>query len=205
PQIVICDIKMPVMDGITLLKEITARSFTCKVILLTGYAEFDYAQTAIKNDVVDYVLKPAKANEITSAIERAVERIRSRDESFSSRNIAVRKICDEVDHPAVRFVLKYMEDNIADDISLNRIATILGLSPIYLSHLFKKHTKCNYKDFRTKLRLETAKKYLADPRLNVSQTAYLVGYSNVNYFCKCFNKYTGLCPSIYRSRFSNRE
>ena len=71
PNIVISDIRMPGMDGLE-LAEIIARDHPgIKVIILTGYPDFAYAQRAIQYHVVDFVLKPMTVENLTNAIEKA--------------------------------------------------------------------------------------------------------------------------------------
>lgn len=71
PDIIITDIKMPGTDGIDLLKFIYENYPLIKVIILTGYAEFNYAKDAIKYNVVDFVLKPAFIEKIIEAVNKA--------------------------------------------------------------------------------------------------------------------------------------
>ncbi|SKC66184.1 response regulator transcription factor [Maledivibacter halophilus] len=73
PDIIISDIKMPGMDGIDLSKYIHENFPHIKVIILTGYSDFEYAQSAIRYNVVDFVLKPSSNNKITQAIETAIK------------------------------------------------------------------------------------------------------------------------------------
>lgn len=70
PDVVITDIKMPFMDGIRLSEELSKRFPTTKVIILTGFDEFEYAQKAVKLNVVEYVLKPVSANELVEILSR---------------------------------------------------------------------------------------------------------------------------------------
>ncbi|GLC31108.1 response regulator [Clostridium omnivorum] len=70
PDVVITDIKMPFMDGIRLSEELSRRFPTTKVIILTGFDEFEYAQKAVKLNVVEYVLKPVSANELVEILSR---------------------------------------------------------------------------------------------------------------------------------------
>lgn len=58
PDVIISDIKMPVMDGLELAKEIFSRNWEIKLILLSAHGEFTYAQKAIQYGVTDYILKP---------------------------------------------------------------------------------------------------------------------------------------------------
>jgi two-component system, response regulator YesN len=75
PDIVITDIKMPGKDGIDLAKEISINFNHIKTIILTGYSEFEYAQSAIKYNVVDFVLKPTDKSKLFDAVNRAKQMI----------------------------------------------------------------------------------------------------------------------------------
>lgn len=69
-DILITDIKMPGVDGIELSKYIWENKLSTKVILLTAYADFSYAQSAVRYDVVEYVTKTGAFDELLQAIER---------------------------------------------------------------------------------------------------------------------------------------
>lgn len=75
PQIVISDIRMPEMDGLELAKWIADHHPAIKVILLTGFPDFSYAQQAINYRVVDFVLKPTSEDKLIAALEAAKSRI----------------------------------------------------------------------------------------------------------------------------------
>ena len=68
PEIVITDIKMPQMDGLELVEKIREISRDTKIIIISGYDEFEFAQKALRHKVDDYILKPAKINTIEEAI-----------------------------------------------------------------------------------------------------------------------------------------
>ncbi|MGD1821225.1 MAG: response regulator [Pleomorphochaeta sp.] len=69
-DVVITDIKMPYMDGIELIKEIRKNNPTTNVVILSGHDEFSYAQTAIKLNVTEYVLKPVSKNDIIELLKK---------------------------------------------------------------------------------------------------------------------------------------
>ncbi|MCX7711210.1 MAG: response regulator transcription factor [Clostridia bacterium] len=76
PDIVFTDIKMPEVDGLTMIREIKDVIPSSKVIILTGYRDFDYAQEAIKLGAFDFILKPSKIEELTSVVKRAVKELK---------------------------------------------------------------------------------------------------------------------------------
>lgn len=83
PDIVVTDIKMPGMDGLELAEYIRDKRLDMKVIIITGYQEFEYAQKAIRLGIVDLVLKPIDNNKFESIIDKTIQKIaeeRSRKE-----------------------------------------------------------------------------------------------------------------------------
>ena len=75
PDIIITDIKMPETDGLSMIKQIKEDVPDSKIIILTGHRNFDYAHEAVKLGVTDFLLKPSRIEELTSAISRAVKEL----------------------------------------------------------------------------------------------------------------------------------
>ncbi len=75
PDIVISDVRMPEVDGLTLARWIAEHHPACKVIILTGFADFSYAQQAINYRVVDFVLKPTSEDSLIAALNKAKQRL----------------------------------------------------------------------------------------------------------------------------------
>lgn len=71
PDIVITDIRMPRMDGLTMLRQLLEANVACKVILISSYTDFDYAKEAVQLGAFDYVVKPFTEEEIVEAVRKA--------------------------------------------------------------------------------------------------------------------------------------
>jgi len=78
PDLILCDIRMPVMDGIEFLRWLRETDEEAEVVMLTGYQDFNYARSVIPYGVRDYVLKPIRYDELTALIERLSRAIRER-------------------------------------------------------------------------------------------------------------------------------
>lgn len=78
PDVVLCDISMPYMDGIELLKQCRKLKMNCEFIFISSYAEFRYAQEAVKYGAFDYILKPIEPDVLFSCMQRCVETITER-------------------------------------------------------------------------------------------------------------------------------
>lgn len=89
---------------------------------------------------------------------------------------------------------EYIKENIADEISLEKISEELGYSSTHFSKTFKKVEGINFKKYVMKMRMEMAKSLFLQGQYNVSEVSMKVGYQNANYFSKVFYKYYGILP-----------
>lgn len=78
PDLILCDIRMPVMDGMSLISKVREQGLTCEILLLTGYQEFEYARTGIKNGVKDYICKPINYFELEEIVRKLASEIQSK-------------------------------------------------------------------------------------------------------------------------------
>lgn len=75
PDLIITDIRMPRMDGLTMVRSVLEKNQTCKIIIISGYADFDYAQQAVQLGAFNFVVKPFTEREIVDAVLQAKEQI----------------------------------------------------------------------------------------------------------------------------------
>lgn len=99
------------------------------------------------------------------------------------------------------FAIAYIEQHYDKKLYLEDVAKEVGLSPVYLSNLFKKETGKNFVDYITEYRLKAASNLLKDSMLNVSEIASSVGFSDGRYFSKQFKKFFGIKPTEYRKLY----
>lgn len=134
PDIVITDIKMPGLDGIELSKFLYENYPSIKVIILTGYADFSYAQSAIKFGVVDFVLKPAFTEKIIEAVNKAKKVIHEQRERENKLFALENQISDI--HPEIqeKFLLDLINSVLMDSktISLKSEQLKISISNFYV-------------------------------------------------------------------------
>jgi two-component system response regulator YesN len=92
----------------------------------------------------------------------------------------------------------YIEQHLAAEVSLEEVAEMLGLNPSYFSQLFKQTTGETFVHYRTRRRMEKAKKLLESPHYRITDISCEVGFSDHPHFTKTFKKVTGFSPSEYR-------
>lgn len=202
PDLIICDIRMPKMDGIEMLRTLRSEGSRVKVIFLTAYGEFEYAQNAIRLLASDYLLKPFEDGELEAAVKKIqteieVEHKRSQEDG----GIAPLKLKSGDKSKYVMEAIRYISEHYNDEtISVGTIAESLGLSEGHLSRMFKKETDYTVMAYLTQFRIHTAMKLLTDCRHKVYEVAEMVGYHDITHFSTTFKKIVGVSPSEYQDR-----
>lgn len=94
-------------------------------------------------------------------------------------------------------VQNYIKEHITERLSLSDIASVFGLSPNYLSALFKKYTDVGFSEYVQRARIEKAKELMQDSTLKVYEISDMLNFDNAFYFSKVFKKHTGMSPKEY--------
>lgn len=201
PDIVITDIKMPVMDGISLLTKIKEHYPLTKFIITSGFSDFDYAKSAISLKVSDYLLKPVDSEELANALLRIKKEFQIIKASYKDVfNPGTTKMTSG---QIAELLKDFMVENYSQDINLNLIANNLNYSSGYLTKIFCQVYDCTPSKYITNLRITHAQRMLLhNPELSIRQIGEMVGYHDQGYFSRIFKKQTGLSPFEYRETTS---
>lgn len=203
----ITDIKMPVMNGLTLCEEIQTKCLETVKIIYSAYSDFEFAQKAIKAKVDDYILKPIIPDEFCRVMREIVAKLGSADKPQDGFKQYVRQEDTALDSGTqkhiIREIIRYIDDNLQNDIGLNDIASHVYLSPGYLSTLFKRETKKSVIQYITIRRMQKAKEMMLSSNLSIKKIGQTVGYQNTSYFCLLFRKYFGITAQQMREAESD--
>lgn len=101
------------------------------------------------------------------------------------------------EHPTINRVLKIIDAQYREELTLEAIAERMNITPEYLSSLFMKELGIKFTTYYTQRKIEAAKQLLADKNKKIYEVAQACGYNDVGYFCKVFKKYTGTSPGEY--------
>lgn len=195
-DLILMDIHMPVLDGIEASRIISNRNTEVQIIILTAHSEFEYARKAIDIGVFKYLLKPIDNDEFISAINDVIQKIKSQSR-ISERPDEVEWVKRDRNMKFIDEMKTYILENFTKEISIEQVAEHVGLNPDYLGKLFKKVEGQTFTDFIIYLRMELAKELLNQRELTIKQIAYMVGYSDPNYFSRAFKKYVGISATQY--------
>lgn len=190
-DVVLTDIKMPVMDGLELAHEISRKRLPIKIVFLSGHKEFEFAQKALVYGVKNYIIKPTKYDEL-------VEIFKKLNEELSSENIKEAVETAITEHKVIAAVRQYVDKQLSTA-SLEGAAEHVYMTPQYLSKFFKDKTGQNFSDLLLAKRMSKAKELLEDLQYKIYQVSELVGYANSKNFTRAFGKYYGKSPRETRN------
>jgi two-component system response regulator YesN len=212
PDIIVSDIKMPGMDGLAFIEELSKRTRASEdvfpeIVILSGYSEFEYARTAMRLGVDEYLLKPVEDEALKAALLRAKERIMANSAQSRTEKIFFSEYECKCHHEEfssyVDAAVKLIGDRFIQGISIEEAASELRLSSGHLSRLFKRETGYTFVDYLTHIRVKRAIELLQKPASKIYEVADLVGYSDARYFAQVFKKITGMTPKDFQDGHSN--
>lgn len=181
PEVVITDIKMPKMDGLSMIRQAKEMGVSCDFIILSGYAEFEYAQQGIQLGVMDYLLKPASVSDVKELLNKLNE------EKEITQGLD-RENCSDI----VREMINAIEESYGMKLQLDAIAEKFHMTPEYLGNLFAKETGTTFSNYLRQVRMEKAKELLTGTDMKIYEVACAVGYPDQKYFSKVFKEYVGV-------------
>jgi len=221
PDLIILDIKMPLMSGLEAAKIIRQKWPDIVIILLTAYAEFQYAQQAIQYGVRSYVLKsnlledlPVTLREMTEQLEQ-LKFFREKMEEFlktSESESAEPLSCKELEEVSsvqaddlIQQTSRFVEERLEKKITLDDIADAVHVNRSYLSRIYKQKTGENLFEMINRRRIDRAKEYIHDGNKKIYEIASLVGLEDTAYFSRVFKRYTGYSPKEYENMLEREK
>ena len=208
-DLVISDVVMPEMDGITLLKNIkgNANISHVPVIMLTSKSEISDRLEGIKLGADAYLAKPFSLEELHLTIDNLIDNVRRLKGKFSGalkQNDKVEKI--EVkgnDEELMERIMKVVNENMSDsDFNVEKMCDEVGVSRTQLHRKLKEMTGVPTSEFLRNIRLNEAARLIRERKINITQVSYMVGFANNSHFSTAFKKYFGMSPSEYAAKYT---
>jgi len=215
PQIILTDIRMPMLSGLELIIEIKKIIPNSEIIIISGYDDFDYARKAIKFGVLDYILKPVEQPELERAVNNAITIIDKKKKIMNEKSLLERKVkrltaeyfelnheeFAHINNEKIRKSLKYIHENYNKPISLNDLCDVVLMNISYFSELFKNEVGIGFNQYIISLRFNKAKKLLIEQKdLTIGDIAQIVGFQDANYFSRLFRKKYNCTAQEYRTK-----
>ncbi len=227
PDILISDISMNNMDGLTMVAAIVSENPDIQVTLLTGYRNFEYAQTAIRLGVTRFLLKPSKMDDIEEAIKAMTDNLRSsgnmgvksensvwdlsqpderylyetfmenRPEKETEGESRIRET--EANSFIVKKALLYILEHYTDKLGLTDVADQCYVSSWHLSKILNQYTGRGFFELINTIRVDKAKHLLKETQKRIQDISEEIGFQDVAHFSRIFKSYAGMSPREYRT------
>lgn len=188
PDVVITDITMPMIDGLSLIENLTINGCSSIFIVLTAHKNFEYAQRSVKLHVADYILKPIDPNAIYDALNRIRPTLEAQEKSGSH----------SISKSSFEEILTYIDSHLSEQISLQVISDTFYINKNYICNLFQKHLHCTFSSYLTEKRIKLAQQLLVTTNLPLQAVSRETGFNDEFYFSKVFKKNCGVSPGLYR-------
>jgi len=207
PNLIVSDVMMPEMDGITMAKKIKKdiRTSHIPLIMLTAKSSQESKLQGLESGADDYLVKPFNKNELILKVRNAINRQDRMREKLRAEllsqapTVAVLSDDEKFLDRVKKIILERMTD---DQLGVESLSSEIGLSRSQLFRKITALTGLSVVELIRKLRLHRASQLIAQNWGPVAQVAYEVGFSNPSYFSKCFKDEFGTLPSEYYARTS---
>lgn len=197
PDLAFVDVRLPGMSGLEILQESNRLGLKTLFIVISGHAEFAYAQKAMLHNAIGYCLKPFSRSELSDSIQKAAQILEKRKDfepvaSHTADNTLSSK------GNFVSIMVDYINSHYMEDISTQTLADLCSINSNYAGQLFKQKMNQTFSSYLADFRIKKAEKLLVDTDMPIALVAASVGYQDYFYFAKVFKKLTGSTPSSYR-------
>lgn len=194
PDIVIMDINIPIMNGLKVIQLSRIKHPDIAFVIVSGYDDFSYCREALRLQITDYILKPVNYEEFGTCIDNLKI-------SLFEQRLSAGSEPEKQEERTITGITRYLQEHLADEMSLSFLAEEFHLNPQYISQLFKNEIGVNFLSYLTNIRMENAKKLLLSTSLSIAEVADRSGFGDYRVFTKVFKKSEGITPSQYRRDF----
>lgn len=222
PDIIISDIIMPVMDGVSLCRKLKADYATSHIpiILLTAKDTIHDRELAYNLGADSYITKPFTASLIQSRVtnllyqrhmlatlwSQKLSPSTTLSDAFNEKVHALAKTQSQLDNEFIARLRQLIEETVTEeDVDVNRLAMEMGMSRSSFYRKLRAITNMSVKDFQTKIRMNLAEKMMLQGNTSISEVGYSVGYNNMVSFRKAFKDEFGVLPSEYIKMINNSD
>ena len=206
-DVVVSDVMMPEMDGFTMLRMIktNANIAHLPVVMLTSKADVANRLEGLERGADAFLAKPFDLEELHMVIENLIQSRQRLKGKYSGAQQQV----DKLEQPEVKGndellmerIMKSVNKNLSNsDFNVDMLTQEVGISRAQLHRKMKEMTGISTSEFIRNIRLEQAARLLREQKVNVTQVAYTVGFSNLAHFSTIFRKHFGISPSEYAER-----
>ncbi|MCI6153371.1 response regulator transcription factor [Fusobacterium perfoetens] len=208
PDLVITDIRMPVLDGLEMIREAMQQGKTFEKIILTSYGEFEYAKESINLGVVEYILKPIDEDILYEALDKVREKLSEKELLRKVEEVVDTKddmeffniefyFDNNIENKYVRKSLEKIKNYYYEKLNIKDLSEEFDVSTGYLSRKFKEEVGETFLDILNKYRIQKSIKLLMKEEYKLYEISEKVGFTDYKHFCTVFKKYLNVAPGDF--------
>lgn len=202
PDIAILDVRLLNKYGFDLHKQLKEQQPEMCSIMISGYDEFEYVRKAMRQGVVDYLLKPIDRRELRKTLERLiVERLHGELQQMKDSNMYDEVLQTDLQNLSrlVQKIIRVVHEDYGKSLNLTMLAETMEVSSGYLGKIFLRETNMKFSQYLMQYRMSVAKELIKNTDEKISYIAQKVGYSNMNYFYTHFQSCYEKSPKEFRN------
>ncbi|MCR8630452.1 response regulator transcription factor [Paenibacillus radicis (ex Xue et al. 2023)] len=196
-DVVLSDIKMPVMNGIELAQSIHQRRLNIKTVFLSGYKDFEYAKQALIYGVKNYIVKPTIYKELYDVF--TLLKIELDEDKLPLPEATNTTEAPSFNEKVIQTIHDYVQQNYRNA-CLEDAARLIYMNPHYVSTYFKEKSGEYFSEYVLRVKMNKAAELLMDINFKTYEVSEMIGYSNTKNFARAFKQYFGKTPREYRNR-----
>lgn len=198
PNIIIIDLILPEVHGLTAIQEIRKFMPNACITILSAYSNFSYAQKALSLRVFEYLLKPVKPTVLKDIFSKMLQSV-SNDHALVD-NIPKEKNIETKDEPqhSIEESIKYIKEHFREKLTLEIIASKVFMNPKYFSRIFKKEMDVTFTKYIIQLKIQYACRLLKTTNYQVYRISTECGFADPSYFNRVFCAQMNITPQKYR-------
>ncbi|RDY32687.1 response regulator transcription factor [Lachnotalea glycerini] len=196
------------------VKELIFETVGLRYCDINGWSFLEVKQTVkrVCNVFVDYISEeksPRKIIDMENMIDLAIKTV---------ENLVVENLCEVLEEmidtitdlkveaeigsirSVVKLCVKYIDNNFFEELTLTSLANKFNVESSYFSKIFRQEIGSNLMLYIAQKRIDKAKEYMIDSKINLTEIAFIVGYDDYTYFNRVFRKMTGVSPREYRNK-----
>ncbi len=212
PDLVLSDVMMPEMDGITLCKKIRQNINInhIPIVLLTAKSKVEDKIEGMETGADAYIVKPFNTDILKGTISNLIANRKILKTKFSGAQLQEDKIeklsMKSSDEILLEKVMRIINESLTNpSLNVEMLASNVGMSRVHMHRKLKELTNLSARDFIKSIRLKQAATLLKKKNISISEVAYATGFTNLSYFSNTFRECYGMTPKEFREQNSENE
>ncbi len=203
PDIIVCDVMMPVMDGIECCKRLKTEMQTSHipVILLTACSLDEQRIEGFDSGADSYISKPFNSKVLEARIRNLLDNRKRMKQFFGDHTTLAKESISDMEKSFAERFKKLIEENLSNpELNVEGLGRHMGMSRVQLYRKIKVLTNYSPNELLRIARLKKAASLLASSEMTIAEVTYEVGFSSPSYFTKCYKEYFGESPTDFLKR-----